>query len=109
MTILIGVAVIALLAAALPLQPIADRLRAARDRQSRRAALPALIEAIAAGLAAGLSLEQAFAEVASTLPAGLARPTCSVATALRLGEPIERALGAYDSVIAAAELAPFAI
>ncbi|HEY8757713.1 MAG TPA: type II secretion system F family protein [Candidatus Limnocylindria bacterium] len=109
MTILIGVAGLALLAAALPLRPVAERLRAGRDRQSRRAALPALIDAIAAGLAAGLSLEQAFAEVASTLPAALARPTSAVATALRLGEPIDRALGAYDGVIAAAEIAPFAI
>ncbi|HEY8830398.1 MAG TPA: hypothetical protein VIM83_07340, partial [Candidatus Limnocylindria bacterium] len=91
MTIVIALVGLVLLAVAVPLRPIADRFRAARDRQSRRAALPALIEAIAAGLAAGLSLEQAFAEVASTLPAALARPTSAVATALRLGEPIDRA------------------
>src|SRR5207244_3024162 len=39
----------------------------------------------------------------------LARPTATVATALRLGEPIERALDAYDGVVPAADLAPFAI
>jgi len=108
-TILLAVAGLALLVASTPLRPVADRLRTARDRQSRRAAFPALIDAVAAGLAAGLSLEQAFAEVASTLPAELGRPTGAVATALRLGEPIDRALSAYDGVIAAAEIAPFAI
>jgi len=108
-TVLIALSGLALLVASVPLRPAADRLRAARERQSRRAGLPALIDAIAAGLAAGLSLEQAFAEVASTLPAALARPTAAVATALRLGEPIDRALGAYDGVIAAGEIAPFAI
>jgi Flp pilus assembly protein TadB len=108
-TITLAAAGVVLLVATLPLGSILDRVRTGRERRSRRSALPALIDAIASALAAGLSLEQAFGEVAPTLPAGLARPTGAVAVALQLGEPIERALGAYDGVVAAAELAPFAI
>ncbi|HEX9269470.1 MAG TPA: type II secretion system F family protein [Candidatus Limnocylindria bacterium] len=80
-----------------------------RDAHARRVALPALVDAIAAAVTAGLSLELAFAEVAPTLPASLAAPTARVAAALRLGDPVERALGAYDGVVPTAELAPFAI
>jgi Flp pilus assembly protein TadB len=109
MTVALAVAGLALLVATLPRTTVAEALRARRDRRSRRSALPALIDAIAAALAAGLSLEQAFAEVAPTMPAGLAHPTGAVATALRLGEPIDRALAAYDGIVPGAELAPFAI
>ena len=98
-----------LLWSTLPHPSIPGALRDRRDRRSRRSALPALIDAIAAALAAGLSLEQAFSEVAPTLPAGLIRPTRAVATALRLGQPIERALDAYDGVVPPADLAPFSI
>lgn len=100
---------IALLAAAIPRQAIASAIRDRTDLQRRRAALPGLIDAIAAALAAGLSLELAFGEVAPTLPPALARPTRAVATALRLGDPVERALDAYGGVLPAAELAPFVI
>ena len=109
MTIVLAIGGLVLLAATVPRAPVAAALRARRDRQSRRSTLPALVDAIAAALAAGLSLEQAFAEVAPTLPAGLARPTGAVATALRLGESIDRALTAYEGVVPAAELAPLAI
>jgi Flp pilus assembly protein TadB len=109
MTVALAIAGLGLLAAALPHAAIRALLRDRRDRQSRRTTLPALVDAIAAALAAGLSLEQAFAEVAPTLPLSLARPTGAVAAALRLGEPVDRALAAYDGVIAAAELAPFVI
>jgi Flp pilus assembly protein TadB len=108
-TIALALGGLLLLATSLPRETISAAVRMRRDRQSRRAALPALIDAIAAALAAGLSLEQAFAEVAPTLPAGLARRTAAVATALRLGEPIERALAAFDGAIAGPELAPLAI
>ncbi|HLZ47953.1 MAG TPA: type II secretion system F family protein [Candidatus Limnocylindria bacterium] len=64
---------------------------------------------MSAALAAGLSVELAFGHVAPTLPRGLARPTAAVAAALRVGEPVERALAAYDGVVPAADLAPFAI
>src|SRR5260221_14655272 len=102
--IVVALGGLALLGAALPWTSIARTLRARREGQGRRSTLPALIEAVAAALAAGLSLEQAFAEVAPTLPVTLARPTGEVAASLRLGEPIDRALAAYDPVVAAADL-----
>jgi len=100
---------LALLVAAVPRGVIGDALRARRDRRDRRSTLPTLIDAIAAALAAGLSLERSFAEVAPTLPVGLARPTAAVAAALRLRGPLGRALTAYDGIVPPAELAPFAI
>ncbi len=109
LTLVLAVGGIALVAVALPRAAIADALRRRRERAVRRTGLPALLDAIGSALAAGLSMEQAFSEVAATLPAGLARPTAAVATSLRLGEPVERALGAYDGLIPSAELAPFAI
>jgi Flp pilus assembly protein TadB len=77
-------------------------------RRERRAAMPALVEAIAAALAGGLSLPQAFAEVAPSLPADLATPTRRVAAALALGEPLESALIAYRGTLPNEDLAPFA-
>ncbi len=71
--------------------------------------MPALVDTLGAGLAAGLSLELAFREVAPTLPPALARATAGASASLRLGEPIGRALAAYEGVVPAAELAPFAI
>jgi len=52
-----------------------------------RAAFPGLVDGIAAALGAGLSLEQAFAEVAGALPRELDRATARVAAALSLGDP----------------------
>ena len=72
-------------------------------------AFPALIDALAAALAAGLSLELAFREVAPTLPHALARATAKVGASICLGEPIDQALTAYDRIVPTAELAPFAI
>ena len=107
----IGLAVIglALLAAAMPRRAVLAAVRSRRTTHASRAALPALIDAIAAALAAGLSLELAFSAVAPTLPPALARATANVGASLRIGEPIDRALAAYDGVVPAAELAPFAI
>lgn len=98
-----------LLLAALPKRSVVSAFRSRRAVGATRSALPALIDAIAAALAAGLSLELAFSEVAPTLPGALARATANVSASLRIGEPIERALGAYDGVVSAAELAPFVI
>ena len=80
-----------------------------RDRRERRSALPGLVEAIGAALATGLSLPQAFAEVAPALPASLASPTRRVAAALTLGAPLDDALGAYRGVVSDEDLAPIAI
>jgi len=109
MTTLLLLAGVALIAVSLPRDAIRTAIQARRDRHRSRLALPGLIEALAAALAAGLSLELAFAEIAPTLPSGLARRTAAVATALRLGEPIDRALGAYDGAVPGPDLAPLAI
>ena len=80
----------------------------ARTRESRLA-LPGLVEAVAAGLGSGLSLQLALSEVAPTLPEPLARATRRAAGALSLGASTDEAFGAYDGVVPAADLAPFAI
>ncbi len=77
--------------------------RAARD------AFPGLIDAVAAALGAGLSLDRAFAEIAGTLPRDLERATARAAGALALGDPVDRALASYAGVVPEADLAPFAV
>lgn len=89
-------------------RPIASRLRRANARETR-AALPALVDAVAAALASGLSLPVALAEVAPTLPPGLAAPTRRAASALLLGAPVGDALGAYAGVVPDEDVAPLAV
>lgn len=88
---------------------LAPRLRISGRARDRREALPALVESIGAALASGLSLPQAFAEVAPALPAELAAPTRRVAASLALGDGIERSLAAYATVLPEEDLAPFAV
>ena len=85
-----------------------DPGRAAAIRE-RRAALPGLVEAIGEALASGLSLPQAFGEVAPTLPLRLAEPTRRVAASLSLGARLDEALTAYRGALPDEDLAPFAI
>ncbi len=80
-----------------------------RDRRNSRVALPALVESLAAAIASGLSLPQAFAEIAPALPATLARPTRRAAAALSLGRPIDDALMSYRGAVSEEDLAPLAI
>ena len=87
---------------------IANKLRRANARETR-AALPALVDAVAAALASGLSLPIALAEVAPTLPSGLAAPTRRAASALLLGAPVGDALGAYAGVVPDEDVAPLAV
>ena len=82
------------------------RRSATRDA---RAALPALVDAVAAALGSGLSLPVALAEVAPTLPRTLARPTQRAASALVLGASISDALGAYSGVVPDEDIAPLAV
>src|SRR5688572_11855822 len=89
-------------------QALADRLRRPTTRETR-AALPALVDAVAAALASGLSLPVALAEVAPTLPLGLAAPTRRAASALVLGAPVGEALGAYAGVVPNEDVAPLAV
>jgi Flp pilus assembly protein TadB len=87
----------ALVAALLDRRAVEMARRALRWRRGNareiRAALPALVDAVAAALASGLSLPVALAEVAPTLPPGLAVPTRRAASALVLGATIGDALG----------------
>ena len=85
--------------------------RRARQRNARdtRAALPALVDAIAAALASGLSLPVALAEVAPTLPPGLAEPTRRAASSLTLGATVGDALGAYAGALPEEDVAPLAV
>jgi Flp pilus assembly protein TadB len=88
-----------------------ERALRARGRNPRetRAALPALVDAVAAALASGLSLPVAFAEVAPTLPSGLAVPTRRVAAALALGAPVGEALRAFAGTVPDEDVAPLAV
>ena len=113
--VLAGTAVLAVLVLdAGRLRMLASRLsaldpRAASTRRERRAALPGLVEAVASALAGGLSLPQAFAEVAPALPRPLADPTRRVAAALAMGLGLDDALGAYRGRLPDEDVAPFAI
>lgn len=88
-----------------------ERTLRARRRNARetRAALPALVDAVAAALASGLSLPVALAEVAPTLPPGLAGPTRRAAAALTLGAPVGEALVAYTGTVPDEDVAPLAV
>lgn len=102
------------LAALSPLPParlerLTALLVARRDARERRRSMPALVEALGAALASGLSLPQAFAEVAPGLPPSLAAPTRRAASALFLGASIDEALAAYRGTIPDEDLAPLAI
>src|SRR5688572_11392016 len=87
---------------------IAKRVRRANGRETR-AALPALVDAVATALASGLSLPVALVEVAPTLPPGLAAPTRRAASALLLGAPIGDALRAYAGAVPDEDVAPLAV
>ncbi|MEO8633593.1 MAG: type II secretion system F family protein [Chloroflexota bacterium] len=112
--LLICAAAVALAAAVLDGRLIDTARRVARlargaSAREARAALPALVDAVAAGLASGLSLPVALAEVAPTLPPGLAVPTRRAASALALGSSIGDALGAYTGVVPDEDVAPLVV
>jgi tight adherence protein C len=86
----------------------ARRSRGGNARETR-AALPALAEAVAAALSSGLSLPMALAEVAPTLPPGLAAPTRRAASALILGATVGDALRAYARAVPDEDIAPLAV
>jgi Flp pilus assembly protein TadB len=114
-TALFAFGAVALLAAALLDRRFIDAARRVGSRARRadaretRAALPALVEAVAAALASGLSLPTALAEVAPTLPPGLAAPTRRAASALVLGATVGGALGAYGGAVPDEDVAPLAV
>ena len=87
---------------------VVARARRANTRDAR-ASLPALVDAVAAALASGLSLSVALAEVAPTLPLRLAVPTRRAAASLALGAPVAEALRAYSGVVPDEDVAPLAV
>ena len=94
----------AALAAARQLNP-----RARAGIRESRLALPGLVDAVAAALSSGLSVQLALSEVAPTLPPALARPTERAAASMALGATVDEAVGSYAGVVAGEDLAPFAI
>jgi Flp pilus assembly protein TadB len=113
MTAALAIVAALLVLAAMPwptglISSLARRLNGRRDRELR-AALPTLVDTLAAALGSGLSLSLAFAEVAPTLPPLLGAASRRSAAALALGARVEAALGAYEEIVSADELAPVAI
>lgn len=94
----------ALIASARRLDP-----RARSGLRECRLALPGLVDAVAAALSSGLSVQLALSEVAPTLPRALALPTERAAASMALGASVDEAVGAYAGVVAGEDLAPFAI
>src|SRR2546427_12834419 len=92
----------ALAAIALTLDP-----RARSGIRECRLALPGLVDAVAAALSSGLSVQLALSEVAPTLPRALALPTERAAASLALGASVDEAVGAYTGVVPGEALAPF--
>jgi pilus assembly protein TadC len=94
----------AVLAAARRVDP-----RARLGSRECRLALPGFVDAVAAALSSGLSVQLAFSEVAPTLPRVLALPTERAAASMALGASVDEAIGTYAGVVAGEDLAPFAI
>ena len=84
------------------------RRRGGASREAR-AAVPALVDAVAAALASSLSLPLALAHVAPTLPPLLARPTARAAAVLALGAPVAEAMTSYAGAVPDEDIAPFAV
>lgn len=96
------------------MRPLLTRLptldpRAASALRERRVSFPAAIDALGAALASGLSLPQAFAEVAASQPRGIRSPTSRVARGLALGAGLDEALISYRGAIPDEDVAPLAI
>jgi len=85
------------------------RWRDERVHAAARRAFPGLVDALASALRSGLSLPQAFAEVAASLPADLAAVSRDTASALFLGSSVAEALRAYEAVLPAQDIAPFGV
>ena len=90
---------------------VAGRLdpRVRSEMRECRLALPGLVDAIAAAISSGLSVQLSLSEVAPTLPRALALPTERAAASMALGASVDEAIGAYAGVVAGEDLAPFAI
>lgn len=81
------------------------RLVAQRSGRLTRLALPGLVESLGAALGAGLSLELALAEIASTLPRPLDERCRFAAASLRLGASLDSALATLGAGLPEQDLA----
>lgn len=112
MTLVLIIAALCVLLAALPRPDRVTgrllRLRAPGRRQAR-AALPSVVDTLAAALSSGLSLPLAFAEIAPTLRPELGLATQRVAASLALGARVPDALAAYAALVPPEDLAPLSI
>jgi tight adherence protein C len=111
-TVVLAVLAAALLILAVPVRwprPGAIRRRWRRSQGDARLALPALVDALAAALASGLSLPLAFAEVWPTLPRSLASSTRRAANLLALGVRVREASRELFAVVPAEDLAPLVV
>ena len=115
-SIVLACAALALIAVAsgaqlAPLLAHAKRLdpRARVAVRESRLALPSLVDAVAAALRSGLSIQQALAEVAPTLPPPLAAATRRAAARLALGDRTDVALASFADAVASEEAMPFVI
>ena len=112
MTAVFIIAATCLLLLALPRPDrLIDRVKRLRStgRREVRAALPIVVDTLAAALASGLSLPLAFAEIAPTLRPELGLATKRVAASLALGGRVSDALGHFGAIVRPEDLAPFAI
>ncbi len=107
--LLAGAAVLFALALGRPQLALANLARRG-TRRAARAALPTLVEALAAAVGSGgLSLPLAFAEVAPTLQPELAAATKRAAAALALGARMTDAIALLAAAVPPDDLAPLAI
>jgi tight adherence protein C len=107
--LLVAVGSLAIAASPSDLARVREALTSGRRSRVTRAALPALIDALASALGSGLSLPLAFAEVAPTLEPVLAAATRRVAADLSLGAHIGDAVDAYAGIVPAQDIAPLAV
>ena len=109
--VLIAAALCLIVIALLRPDHLVDRVRHLRaaGRRDVRAALPVVVDTLAAALSSGLSLPLAFAEIAPTLRPELSITTRRVAAALALGRRVPDALDHYATVVRPEDLAPLAI
>jgi Flp pilus assembly protein TadB len=106
----LGAATLLMLAAPIP-RPDLGRLSRLIRGPSRdaRQALPALVDALAAAVASGLSLPLAFTEIWPMLPPSLSSPTRRVACLLGLGVRIRDASREYLAVVPPEDVAPLVV
>lgn len=113
MTTLLALAALSAAVASTPLPTHAlAALRRARERRTRRSsrdALPGLVDALASALRSGLSIPQAFAEIAPSLPEPLGAKARVAAATLFLGGSLADVATEFADVVPAEDVAPMVV